>query len=332
MNEVESIEIEGKSVQRKVQKLGTSSMIITIPREWARKHRVNVGSIVSVFEDGERLIISPSEGGSILKSSFSIQHNNVCKHAGRIVLCSYISGLDSIVLYSNRPFRSDILEKASQTAEKLPSTESGLISEYEMAINFKDKIINVVDTLMVYGRNLSDLISKLTMQLDGSNISQSDIDMGYEELKSYSFRLLRMASRGRGQGLTEEHMNRLLSAAVGLLILSNDSLYKLAIDIINLSDNLSLDEKERLKFLLQLLEVSIVTSTSSIQPPSIKKEEEAYWKLRTILELEKDLVEIIKSSSPSFGYLLARIIDISRIINNVEETLLCYSIFSKYSE
>ncbi|MDP8002881.1 MAG: AbrB/MazE/SpoVT family DNA-binding domain-containing protein, partial [Caldisphaera sp.] len=202
MNEVESIEIEGKSVQRKVQKLGTSSMIITIPREWARKHRVNVGSIVSVFEDGERLIISPSEGGSILKSSFSIQHNNVCKHAGRIVLCSYISGLDSIVLYSNRPFRSDILEKASQTAEKLPSTESGLISEYEMAINFKDKIINVVDTLMVYGRNLSDLISKLTMQLDGSNISQSDIDMGYEELKSYSFRLLRMASRGRGQGLT----------------------------------------------------------------------------------------------------------------------------------
>ncbi|MGC9182634.1 AbrB/MazE/SpoVT family DNA-binding domain-containing protein [Caldisphaera sp.] len=332
LTEIEDMEDSDKLVMRKVQKLGTSSMIITIPRSWARKHRISVGSLVSVYEDGDRLIISPNEDGSILKASFSTQHNNVCKHAGRIVLCSYISGLDSIVLYSNRPFRNDVLEKVSQVAEKLPFTESGLLSEYEFAINFKDRPVNVVDTLLIYGRSLSSLLSKLTMHLDGAKLIGGEIESNYEEMKSYGYKLLRIASKGHGQGLNDEHVNRLLSAAVGLLILANDSLYRLALDLVNLSDYLDQDEKERIKFLLQLLEVSIVTSTSSINPPSIKKEEEAYWKLRTILGLEEDLKEIIENTSGIFGYLLSTIINIARIVNNVEETLLCYSIFEKYSE
>nr|WP_157463207.1 AbrB/MazE/SpoVT family DNA-binding domain-containing protein [Caldisphaera lagunensis] len=332
MTELEDMEENEKVVMRKVQKLGTSSMIITIPRSWARKHRISVGSLVSVYEDGDRLIISPNNEGSVLKATFSTQHNNVCKHAGRIILCSYISGLDSIILYSNRPFRNDVMEKVSEVVEKLPYTESGLLSEYEFVINFKEKPVNVVDTLLIYGRSLSSLLSKLAAHLDGAKLIKSELESNYEEMKFYSYKLLRLASKGHGQSLNEEHINRLLAAAVGLLILTNDSLYKFAIDLLNLSDFLDNEEKERIKFLLQLLEVSIVASTSSINPPSIKKEEEAYWKLKAILELENDLKDIIANTSGTFGYLLSTLINIARIINNVEETLLCYSIFSKYSD
>jgi len=321
-----------KVFQRKVQRLGTSSIIITIPREWARRHKINVGSQVTIFEDGERLIISNSYDGSLLKSSFSIHHSNVCRHAGRVVLCSYISGLDSLMFYSNRPFKNDLLDRIIQTAERFPNTEAGLLSEYELGILFKGSQMDVSDTLLIYGRDLSYMISRLASFLDGGGLDKNEIDARYNDLKQYNFKMLRYVSRGRGRNLNKEHMNRLLSAAVGLLVILTDSLYRFAKDIMRFSNSLSEDEKERLKFLLQVLEVSIVTSTSSIEPPSIKKEEEAYWKLLAILGLEEGLDEIIVNSSPTFAYLLSELFSVAKIVNDVEETLLCYSIFNKYSE
>jgi len=82
----------------------------------------------------------------------------------------------------------------------------------------------------------------------------------------------------------------------------------------------------------QVLEVSLVAASAGVDPPSVKKEEDAYYKLKMVLDIEDQLGDVVRASGPAFSYVLAKVLDLARIVKNFEETLLCYAIFKKYSE
>jgi looped-hinge helix DNA binding domain, AbrB family len=46
---------------RKVQRLGGSSLIITLPKQWAKKLGIKVGDEIQVVEDRGRLLIVPRD-------------------------------------------------------------------------------------------------------------------------------------------------------------------------------------------------------------------------------------------------------------------------------
>ncbi|NOZ30831.1 MAG: AbrB family transcriptional regulator, partial [Crenarchaeota archaeon] len=97
-------------------------------------------------------------------------------------------------------------------------------------------------------------------------------------------------------------------------------------------DYLKPSEKQRLAFLLQILEVAVSTVVLSLEPPSVKKAEESYWKVRSILDLEGNIREIVENDTPAFTYLLAKIIDIARIIDIAENVILCHALITKFNE
>jgi len=325
---------DGRVLPRKVQRLGTSSLIITLPRNWARSHGLKAGSMVTVVEDGDKLVVMPSVKGRLLTASFSLKHVNVCKHLGRVVFCAYLSGLDGLTFYSNRPIRADIVEKISKVSQALSndSIKVYLNSVYEVNASIEDYKGDVASSLANYGRSLAAAFERLSHHLEGSRMTEQELESMYRDLKGQAFRMLRSGASGVDYGVSQEHLNRLLMAGVGLMILVNDAFYKLAKDLVALEGQLSQSERERVKFLFQVLEVSLVAASMGVEPPSIKKEEEAYSKLRMLLDIEGELSDIVSASSAAYAYLLAKTLDVAKIVSNIEETLLCRSLFKKYSD
>jgi len=89
-------------IPRKVQRLGASSLIVTLPKEWARRNGVDVGDTVSLIDAGDRLILLPGGSNKDIVVKFDGRHRRVVKHVGRLTICGFIFGQDKIIVESPR--------------------------------------------------------------------------------------------------------------------------------------------------------------------------------------------------------------------------------------
>ena len=152
----------------------------------------------------------------------------------------------------------------------------------------------------------------------------------YNDIMMLNYRILRLLNKMKPMNHREEKRVKQLSAALSLLGIVADASLKLISLLRRMSGNLTSDERERLSFLLELAEIATATIVSSVEPPSIKKAEDAYWKIKNILDLEDHIPEIISDSTPQYAYLLSRIIEIARILEVAENVLLCMALTEKH--
>jgi AbrB family looped-hinge helix DNA binding protein len=93
---------QGSEVRR-VQKLGGSSLVITIPKHWARRMSIKPGDEVAVIDEGDTLKIAPLElvarDGRVLK----VKLNTVIERVGykNIAMCAYSLGYAGLSLEWN---------------------------------------------------------------------------------------------------------------------------------------------------------------------------------------------------------------------------------------
>jgi antitoxin component of MazEF toxin-antitoxin module len=52
-----------KYPNRKIMKVGPSSLAITLPSELAKKHKLHKGDLVSIISEGKKLILEFEKGG-----------------------------------------------------------------------------------------------------------------------------------------------------------------------------------------------------------------------------------------------------------------------------
>jgi len=318
-------------LRRKIQRLGASSLIVTLPKDWARRHGINVGDILTLYDEGDKLIIAPEGNKLELKLGFSLNHTSVERHAGRIMLCSYVFGFDTVTFKSSKPIKQEFVSRLEQIADKLPNARVVKVNDRRVDIDLGEKQGDLAQTLVSYGRSISRLLSRLSGFLNGRiQLNREDLDREYESLERLNYELLRIANSKKSIDHMNERQCRYLVSASNLIGLVADAVYKLGVDLLTMINYLSEDEKQRLSFILQVLEVAITTVVLSLEPPSIKKAEESYWKVKSILDLEGQLDEVIKNSSAAFAYLLAKAIDIARIIEISEYIMLCHALISKF--
>ena len=317
---------------RKIQRLGASSLIVTLPKDWVRRHGVKVGDILTVYDEGDKLVIAPNGESYKIKLRFGLNHTHVERHMGRIVLCSYVFGLDKVTFYTTKSIKKEYLEKLEALRELLEdinvSHGNGLI-EIEMP---KYNTL-LIDMLVQYGREISRLYADYARMLKtGTPMLRGELEARYKHLMRLNYKLLRIANSVKSINKMHERKCRYMVSASNLIGIVADSTYKLGLDIISVIDKLSADEKERLAFLLQLMEVAISTTVNSLKPPSVKKSEESYIKVKTVLSMEESMSDIVSESSSAFAYLLAKIIEIARIVEIAEHIMLCNAIYEKYNE
>ncbi len=323
----------GSPLRRKIQRLGASSLIVTLPKDWAKRHKVRVGDAVSIYDEGDKLVIIPDGVPLETNLYFSLNHIGVERHAGRILLCAYSFGFDKVTFYSSKNIKQEFEERMHRTIEKLPETEVWKTSPKMMSVDLGTKEGRLEDLLVTYGRSVSRVLSRLSGLLQGRvNLTREDLEREHAALERLSFKLLRVANSSKAVGDVEERQNRYLIAAANLVGLVAESIYKFGLDLIDMVEMMSDEERERLSFILQVLEVALSTVILSLEPPSVKKAEESYEKVSEILGLEGGIADVVRDASPAFAYLLARTIDIARVIEIAENIMLCNALISKYGE
>ncbi len=103
-------------MKRKINRVGTSTLTVSLPSKWARKYGINPGDEVDVVEDGKSLVLGTK---NIKKASKKISFN-ITKGTERIIrnyiYGSYKHGFDEIEVYFKD---QEIAEKISDEVEKL---------------------------------------------------------------------------------------------------------------------------------------------------------------------------------------------------------------------
>ncbi len=320
----------GNGFTRKVQKLGASSLIITLPRGWARRHNVNVGDSVLVYDDGYRLVVVPdglSEGASL---NINISRSTYSRHIGRVILCGYIFGLDEIEGLGNRSLKDDVRNRIWKSANMLDSVDISLRDGNKtIDVKYPDFKENPEDAIVDFGKEVSKIIGGIASFLKNPDINIDVLLDKQSDIMKKNYKILRIVNSIKPISSMDDIRSNYLKAVAELLGVVADLTFRLAIDIKRFYSSLRDNERERLAFLLEIMEIATATMIGSLKINSVKKSEDAYWKIKTIIDIEEEVDNIISGSTPAFAFLLSRILDVARILEIVENALLCLSLTLK---
>jgi len=108
---------------RKVQKVGHSTLTVSLPRDWVEQVGLKQGNVVSLrrMDDG-CLRLVPGLAGEKTESTVASINADLCKERellSRILTGNYIEGRDSIVVRSSKDLTSEHLWEIRSTVQRL---------------------------------------------------------------------------------------------------------------------------------------------------------------------------------------------------------------------
>ncbi len=93
---------------RRVQKLGGSSLVVTLPKNWVKRMNIKAGDNIVIVDEGEYLKIMPSGFPSNTRSlALKFTHTLSRPESMELVVtCSYLHGYDKVIIFDDRIPRS----------------------------------------------------------------------------------------------------------------------------------------------------------------------------------------------------------------------------------
>lgn len=308
---------------RKVQRLGASSLIVTIPHSWARRVGLKPGDSIMIVHEGDSLRLTP-----ILKNpgstSLTLDLNELRdeRSLNYVMPCLYILGYDEFRVKIKSRDQINIFRNA---ISKLPGLE--LISLGEDSITAKvivdlDKVDvrTLIKSMALITHNSINVLSRA---LKGESWESLELEIRSLAEELYRIRSLverKLHTTSLSAGGSEE-----LTSAGAILVLS-------ALTLLSLINTLILDTMDILKGRLKTdSNLSLLASRlgelipalgSIVVNPSVKR---ALELLESLSGLRGDLVKLIEVGELSgFNYIVAtRLMDIIKILQIICYATLC---------
>ncbi|MEM4481364.1 MAG: phosphate uptake regulator PhoU [Desulfurococcaceae archaeon] len=166
--------------RRRVQKTGSSSFIITLPKEWIEATRLKSGDYVIVEKVGDKLIITPPTiESSQLKMNIRVYPGVDSSQVFRVILGAYISGYNII----NIAFDKSIPDLAKLVSEikslsriKLPGIE--VIEETYNSVTFK-VLLDLHELPLINAIRRLHLIVNSMLQDCANLLKSGDLDIAH---------------------------------------------------------------------------------------------------------------------------------------------------------
>ena len=179
----------GSSEERRVQRLGTSSLIVTLPKKWVKRVGLKPGDTVIVELKDHYLIIRPKNFEDEI-STFELSVDNIPEDTLlKIIKCLYFINYKKIVVDLNR-LKATTVNKLILTLRDLPGTEHEITDNkiiiYIENIETHEKIIKLLSRLI---ENLTLILSSVEEYLDKGVKKELVIDTRNlldESLKAYN--------------------------------------------------------------------------------------------------------------------------------------------------
>jgi len=109
---------------RKLQKVGSSTLSVSLPSAWAAAQGLHRGALVQLVEDGRALRVIPIVGGAVpvSKETRYLILADECRSAhvlSRAIISAYVLGRDHMLVRSRVRLKADQVEAVRRTAKRL---------------------------------------------------------------------------------------------------------------------------------------------------------------------------------------------------------------------
>jgi len=175
-------------IRRRVQKLGGSSLVITLPKNWVRKTGLSVGENVIIVDEGEYLKVYPSRlvSGKPARSIYVDGSTGILNRVGidSVAECAYINGYGKIVIENVRGPAARLLEEAGRSPRvrraivaegrvevelaDRPSQEGALVSSLKSYMQSLHRILDYIEEAGKYGDVREDLETVVEASVDSA--------------------------------------------------------------------------------------------------------------------------------------------------------------------
>ncbi|MEM4884423.1 MAG: phosphate uptake regulator PhoU [Saccharolobus sp.] len=207
---------------RKVQRLGSSSLFITLPKKWINKWGIKPGDkvILEALDDGSLRLVAEKAKNNGGKKSILIDIDSLKQSLSNIIPCLYSLGYDEIVLETRKEFSKKDVEDALYMSKHLVGAE--IVENSSKRI----KLECLLDTekigvesllrrvLNIISKKIDDLIKLLSNESSNENLTITSGD----DLKKIYFMLLRRIVGNKYQSNAEYYRNSFILLNISILL------------------------------------------------------------------------------------------------------------------
>ncbi|MEN2999678.1 MAG: AbrB/MazE/SpoVT family DNA-binding domain-containing protein [Acidilobaceae archaeon] len=291
---------EGEVEERRVLRLGQSSLVVSLPKRWTERVGLKPGDAVVVFPEGDSLRIRPH----VKREELDMKVEGRSTISRYVLPCAYILGYDRVIFEEGA-----LPAELKKSVERLPGA---MVSEsqegqVEVKVVLDVNKVSLKDLLSKASRLSSQIALLLSRALEGTADMKE-----LEEIGSQSYALRTLSERVLYSQLASER------TSVSFLSLSLLTLFWLVdwimLDIAQSVIAENIRSPKLTKATLGLADLATLVVNAA---PSTKRAEELVERAR---QVEEELRR--ESGDP----LAARLLDVVRLYQIMGHSLICVSI------
>ncbi|WP_338601621.1 phosphate uptake regulator PhoU [Sulfolobus tengchongensis] len=180
---------------RKVQKLGSSSLFITLPKKWINKWNIKPGDkvILESLDDGSLRLVAEKAKTNAGKRTILADIDAFKQPLINIIPCLYILGYDEIVFETKKDFSKKDLEDAMYASEHLVGAEIVESSEKKIKMEclLDTEKVGVESLLRRILNIISKRVDELAKSLTATNVHNNNNVNNSDDLRKIYLMLLR---------------------------------------------------------------------------------------------------------------------------------------------
>ena len=176
-------------MERKVIKMGDSSLVISLPKEWTRKAKITRGSSVEIEElsSGE-LIVKPR---MIEIKKKPVEVSPAKKYLERNIVDNYINGADTIIISSKTPIDPELMNSIYNIIQELQGLEITEASSKRIIIEYFGSPVPVKRLLTRFSLIVNNFLNALIISFRENEGTEVEAIKRMRETKKIYHILLR---------------------------------------------------------------------------------------------------------------------------------------------
>ena len=187
--------------KRKVQRLGTSSLVVTLPKNWVRQINLKPGDMVYVVTEGNTLRIIPGElppGREDSVPEIDLTRPDGGKIASHLVVCMYVLGYNNVKIRLGDVDLS-VINSVLSSASRLLGVEASCLGNnvVKMSVLIDSDKLDINSSITTMTRNMALMVEAILKTIKGErNPVQllNDAHMLYNEIFRVQHSIMRQTS------------------------------------------------------------------------------------------------------------------------------------------
>ncbi len=210
-------------IPRKLQRLGLSSLVVTLPHRWVKAHDLKPGDLVYVVDDGDRLRIFPARGeGRQPGYVFEAHKLGIPQLAQMALTCLYVNNFNEVDI--------DLKGMGSETVQRMKQSAVRLLGLELMQVDSERATMRVVlddakadPKLAIKGlgsavANIAELVRRAS---SGDVVTDDEVDLATTELLRYQHLIMRHVIGSMAEGLVDPKAQSVIVGTAVLGVVGN---------------------------------------------------------------------------------------------------------------